>query len=133
MAPGPPPVSRGPSIQLCDGCCCGTSRKHPGVDHDAIRRRLTAAAEAAGGRARVVGCLDQCAHSNVVTVRVPGRSRLWLGRVLDEPAVGAVERWLRQGALLPVPPAVSSLLVRPEQGAEAMVELGATASISRTA
>ncbi len=96
------PLRRGGhvSVSVCDGCCCGTTRKHPDLDHAEQRRRIAAAAQSAGGSCRVVGCVDECHASNVVVVRWPRSSHpaLWLGGVLDESATAAVEMWLASGA-----------------------------------
>ena len=69
---------------LCRGCCCGTSDKHPKVDHDTQERRLETAAGAHPRVAlRVVECLDECDRSNVAVLRrtgAPARERdTWLG------------------------------------------------------
>ena len=85
-------------VLLCDGCCCGTVRKHPTVDHPDQRNRLGHAARAGGGTVRTTGCVDRCAHSNVVVVRHAGGRSTWLGGVLDQPSERAVARWLTAGA-----------------------------------
>lgn len=93
------PRSRRPlSVQACDGCCCGTARKHPGVDHAEQRERLQAAARHGGGRYRTVGCLDVCHASNVVVVRRPDGKRVWFGRVLDAATLDALCDWIGRGA-----------------------------------
>jgi len=93
-------------VQVCDGCCCGTERKHPGVDHSGIRELIAAAVESAGGHMRVVGCVGECGHSNVVIVRPAGSSseRTWIGGVLDEEVVHALCGWVATGATAPKPP-----------------------------
>lgn len=97
-------------VQVCDGCCCGTERKHPGVDHAGIRERIDAAAVSAGGRSRVVGCVGACDHSNVVIVRPAGIStdRVWVGGVLDEEIVDRLCDWIATGAVTPAPAAVAA-------------------------
>jgi hypothetical protein len=95
-------------VLLCDACCCGTERKHPGVDHAHIRNRLRSAALSTGGRSRRVDCLGVCNQSNVVVVKTPSTGQFWIGGVLDEPIVAALETWIRDGAPLPVPPQVAS-------------------------
>lgn len=95
-------------VLLCDACCCGTERKHPGVDHAAIRERLGSAAESTGGRSRRVDCLGVCERSNVVVVKTRSSGTFWIGEVLDEPVVAALESWIRRGAPLPVPANVLS-------------------------
>lgn len=97
-------------VQVCDGCCCGTARKHPGVDHANIRERVDAAAVFAGGRSRVVGCVGACEHSNVVIVRPAGNSagRVWVGGVLDDEIVERLCDWIATGAVTPAPAAVAA-------------------------
>lgn len=92
-------------VTVCRGCCCGSLRKHPDVDHRTQVDRLQAAARRSGGRVRVQvsDCLDACEHSNVVVMRPSraGRRRggrpVWLGWVLDEPAVAEVVAWVEAG------------------------------------
>lgn len=93
---------------FCDDCCCGTERKHPGVDHADIRNRLGSAAASAGGRSRRVGCLGVCERSNVVVVKTAHSGSLWVGGVLAEPIVAALESWIRRGAPMPVPEDIAS-------------------------
>lgn len=80
-------------VLVCHDCCCGTSRKHPGVDHDDLLQHLRDTVPA-GTRVRVVKCLGECERSNVVVardLRTPGRPRdTWHGGVLDRAAVGEV-------------------------------------------
>lgn len=89
---------RGPRVLVCRGCCCGTTRKHPDVDHDEQVARLRSACAV-----RVVGCVDECAHSNVVIVRRPSQPSLWLGGLLDPSLTEALRTWLARGAAGPVP------------------------------
>lgn len=93
------------SVQVCDGCCCGTERKHPGVDHARIRALIAAAVDYAGGRLRVVDCVDECSRSNVVIVRPAGSrsERIWIGGVLDDEVVQALCGWIAVGATTPKP------------------------------
>ncbi|MEV0595588.1 (2Fe-2S) ferredoxin domain-containing protein [Nonomuraea cavernae] len=90
-------------ITLCRGCCCGTAKKHPDVDHedqpDRLRRKLTPPF-----RIRVVAdCLGPCAHSNVVIVtpspegRAAGGRSVWLGFVLDEQVIDDIAAWVDTG------------------------------------
>lgn len=97
-------------VQVCDGCCCGTERKHPGIDHASIRNRIAAAADLAGGRMRVVDCVDECSQSNVVIVR-PAHdtsNRIWIGGVLDDATVDALCEWIALGATAAMPSEVES-------------------------
>lgn len=95
-------------VLLCDACCCGTDRKHPGVDHAAIRERLGSAVASTGGRSQRVDCLGVCERSNVVVVKTRSAGTFWVGGVLDELVVAALESWISQGASLPVPASVFS-------------------------
>jgi hypothetical protein len=67
------------SLLLCNDCCCGTERKHPGFDHVAQRRELEIAVSQAGGKLHVVKCLDACSYSNVAVIRHASGERVWIG------------------------------------------------------
>jgi hypothetical protein len=87
---------------VCRDCCCGTERKHPGVDHDGLLARLEVGA---GARARVLrsACLLACDESNVVVVtpspagRRAGARPVWLRAVLDDVTVDAIGAWVGLG------------------------------------
>ena len=70
-------------LWVCRGCCCGTKRKHPGVDHKKLERALRAGARAAGMRYAVTDCLGPCGQGNIVVTRTSGRIR-WFRRMNDE-------------------------------------------------
>lgn len=116
-------------VQVCDGCCCGTDRKHPGVDHRAIRSALAAAAILGGGRSRVVGCVDECSQSNVVIVRLANGERVWLGRILGDDVVGGLVAWLEAGAPEPIPHTLAAHRFEParNESVPVAVELRSTA------
>lgn len=80
-------------VRVCRDCCCGTTEKHPDVDHDALLAELT---EGTRGHAEVdvTGCLLACDRSNVVVVS-PGP--YWFGDVLSTETVGALAAWVRAG------------------------------------
>jgi hypothetical protein len=114
----------GPVVTVCDGCCCGTRRKHPGVDHEALRTRL-ATAVGTSGRVRTTGCIDACERSNVAVVtpspagRRAGGRPVWLGGVVVPSAVDGIAAWVRAGGpgLASVPPDVELLVFpRPQSG-----------------
>ena len=108
------PSSRSVTVTVCRGCCCGSTVKHPEVDHDASLDVLrTAVDESGAGVLRVVNCLDECERSNVVAVRraLPaGAEVLWFGPVNDEADTEALADWLRDGAVGEVPDGLSALL-----------------------
>src|SRR6266700_1062793 len=95
------------TVTICRGCCCGSTTKHPGVDHDANARRVREAVRASGlGVTRTVKCLDECEHSDVVLVRRgSGRDSefFWLGPVNDLSDVEALAAWLEGPADAPMP------------------------------
>jgi len=105
---------------MCRDCCCGTERKHPGVDHDALFERLVAAT-AGAARVDASGCLLACEKSNVVVVlpsaagRRAGARPVWLREVLDVGAVDAVATWVRDGGpgLCDPPTALAALVTTP--------------------
>lgn len=95
-------TDEGCTVLLCRGCCCGSRRKHPDLDHDAhlhrLRQQITGS-----GRVRVSDCLGPCERSNVAVV-IPSRSArrdgarpVWLGWVLDDDAIDAIACWVRAG------------------------------------
>lgn len=107
------PAAAGPTLTVCRGCCCGTTRKHPGTDHE----RQLDALRAAGARVRVTDCLDACEHSNVVVVspsregRLAGARPVWLSGVLREDDTEAVGEWVRSGGPgVAAPPGMLDLL-----------------------
>lgn len=87
---------------MCRGCCCGTSRKHPDVDHDAIAEAL---GSDLGDDAQLlaVDCLWACDLSNVVVVNPSTAARSAGARPAWVPEVNTVERarqvaaWVRRG------------------------------------
>ncbi|SFM59929.1 hypothetical protein SAMN05216207_1001266 [Pseudonocardia ammonioxydans] len=91
-----------PAVTVCRGCCCGSGRKHPGVDHAALLERLTTGTDG-HARLRTSDCLGPCTDSDVVVVgpvpsaRRAGARPVWLRRVLDATAADAVAGWVRAG------------------------------------
>jgi (2Fe-2S) ferredoxin len=89
-------------VRVCRDCCCGTARKHPGVDHDALLGRLSCAV-AGSAVVDVSPCLLACDRSNVVVVspsrdgRRAGGRAVWFKEVLDELAVDAISGWVVAG------------------------------------
>ena len=89
------------TVTLCRDCCCGSTTKHPNVDHALQRRTLETLA---GGdvRVRTVDCLDVCERSNVVMVRdhaAPRRQRdTWFGGLLYRAHTAALVEWVSSGA-----------------------------------
>jgi len=83
---------------MCNGCCCGTTEKHPTVDHAHQRNEIARAAKDGGGTARAVDCLGECHASNVVVVLQQEREADWLGWIVDDTILGDVCDWLRDGA-----------------------------------
>ena len=76
----------GRHVYLCRGCCCGKAKKHPGVDHDGIRRAVRDSARAAGLPVTVTDCLGPCGQGNMLVVQTDETVR-WF-RKMNEP--GAV-------------------------------------------
>ena len=113
------------ALTVCRDCCCGSSEKHPGVDHDA---QLTAIRGAVGERhrVRVSECLRVCERSNVVVVhptpaaRRGGARLVHLGDVLDDHLVGAVADWLDAGGpgVAEVPAALTARIFDPADYAD---------------
>ncbi|MFF4778721.1 hypothetical protein [Microtetraspora fusca] len=85
-------------IVVCRGCCCGSSRKVPRLDHDEQVRRLAQVADV-----RVTDCLDVCEQANVVVVRpspagrAAGGRPVWLALVNQPEAADDIAEWIRAG------------------------------------
>jgi (2Fe-2S) ferredoxin len=77
-------------VWVCRGCCCGTRKKHPGVDHAALERQLREGAAGAGYRYEVTDCLGPCGQGNVVVVRTAGRTRWFRKMNAAEPTAALV-------------------------------------------
>ncbi|KUN75553.1 hypothetical protein AQJ64_41885 [Streptomyces griseoruber] len=87
---------------MCRGCCCGTTRKHPDVDHDGIAEILT---HNSGPDTELVRteCLWACELSNVVVVnpspgaRHAGTRPAWITHVNTIERAEALAAWVRDG------------------------------------
>lgn len=108
-------------VLICRDCCCGTEWKHPMTDHDEQVDAISAVA-----RARVVGCVNECAYSNVVIVRSGHGQTVWLGGI-DNPAVtSALCEWLSAGASHPPPQVLQSRLIAHRTGEPCEIRLPST-------
>ncbi|MGI5215593.1 hypothetical protein [Plantactinospora sp. CA-290183] len=96
------PDRLGCSVTLCRGCCCGTVRKHPDVDHPGQLARLRAALGPAN-RVRVSDCLNVCDRSNVLVVqpapaaRRAGARPVWLAEMLTGELLDDLVDWVDAG------------------------------------
>jgi hypothetical protein len=98
-----PPATRDvPIVTVCRGCCCGTTKKRPGIDHQA---RLEALRRLLGDRAtvRVTDCLGPCERSDVIVVsptreaRRSGARPVWLGQLNGRHESTAISDWIDAG------------------------------------
>lgn len=93
-----------PRVLVCRGCCCGSTRKHPEIDHE---EQVVAISSVA--RTRVVDCVDECSHSNLVIVRPrPGES-IWLGSLNSDTLTDELCDWLDASAPMPLPANLEAL------------------------
>jgi hypothetical protein len=105
------------TVTVCRDCCCGTTRKHPGVDHDG-QLALLRAGIADAGRVVVSECLLACERSNVMVVapaphtRGAGARPVWLSEVLTAEQTDAVAAWVREGGpgRAPIPELLAPLV-----------------------
>ncbi|SEC92615.1 hypothetical protein SAMN04489844_3270 [Nocardioides exalbidus] len=91
-----------PTVTVCRGCCCGTTKKRPLVDHaarlDTLRTLLGDAATV-----RVTDCLGPCERSDVVVVspspgaRRDGARPVWLGLLNGRHEASAIADWVHAG------------------------------------
>ncbi|MCW2851569.1 MAG: hypothetical protein JWM84_1233 [Nocardioides sp.] len=101
MSPTPPPHGE-PTVTVCRGCCCGTARRRPHVDHaarlESLRRLLDGTA-----RVRVTDCLGPCERSDVIVVtpspagRRAGGRPVWLGQLNGRHESSAIADWVAAG------------------------------------
>lgn len=104
-------------LTVCRGCCCGTKKKVPGVDHDAQLARLSTIDDHAAHRVpvRTSKCLGICFQANVVVVqpsstgRAAGGRPVWLGEMIEDDLLEAVDDWVFEGGpgLAPLPAALA--------------------------
>jgi (2Fe-2S) ferredoxin len=71
-----------PKVFLCRGCCCGTRKKHPRSDAQALERVAREGASKAGYRFAKTKCLGPCGQGNIVVVRAAGTYR-WFRKMDD--------------------------------------------------
>lgn len=110
-------------LVVCRGCCCGTRRRHPGVDHDGQLELLRRTRDPAGRAVpvRVADCLGPCAEGNIVVVhpspagRRRGARPVWLGFVNDDQAIELLREWISAGGpgAAPMPIALELHRIRP--------------------
>lgn len=103
-------------LTVCRGCCCGTRKKVPGVDHEAQLARLGSIDDHAARRVpmRTSKCLGICFQADVVVVQPSGTGRaaggrpVWLGRITDDELLEAIDDWIFEGGpgLAPLPEAL---------------------------
>ena len=100
--PSPRPRPGVPTVTVCRGCCCGTSRKRPGVDHAARLERLRTLL-GDGATVRVTDCLGPCERSDVVVVsptpaaRRAGARPVWLGLLNGRHEAASIADWVHAG------------------------------------
>lgn len=100
-------------LTVCRGCCCGTRKKVPGVDHKAQLARLSAIDDHAGRTVpvRTSKCLGICFQANVVVVQpsqaghAAGAKPVWLGEMTEDKLLDALDDWIFDGGpgLAPLP------------------------------
>lgn len=92
-------------LTVCRGCCCGTEKKVPGVDHEGQLARLSAIDDHTARRVpvRTSKCLGICFQANVVVVqpsaqgRAAGGHPVWLGEMTEDGLLEALDDWIFEG------------------------------------
>lgn len=87
-------------VWVCRGCCCGTRKKHPGIDHAALEKQARRGSKALGARYQVTDCLGPCGQGNIVVTRTAGRVRWWR-KMNDVDTTQELLEHLREGGDLP--------------------------------
>ncbi|MDB4873261.1 MAG: hypothetical protein JWL97_4265 [Gemmatimonadales bacterium] len=108
---------------VCRGCCCGTARKHPGIDHDGHLDLLRQTRDHNGRKVPVLisTCLGPCAEGNIVVVHPSDAGRrwgarpLWLGLLNDDKAIDLLAGWAADGGpgVAPIPAALAFHSIQP--------------------
>ncbi len=101
------------TVLACRGCCCGTERKHPGVDHQALLDVMEKQVAGSTTRLRVTDCLGPCERSNVVAVR-RGEDRFWFGNMHGALVTESLAEWAANGAKGQVPPELEIFRFSPD-------------------
>ncbi|CAM4307693.1 hypothetical protein GCM10009799_18330 [Nocardiopsis rhodophaea] len=100
-------------LVVCRGCCCGTKKKRPGVDHKGQLERLSGFEDHEGRRVpvRVSKCLGICFKANVVVVQPSAQGRagggrpVWLGEFTEDRLIDDLDDWIFEGGpgIAPLP------------------------------
>ncbi|WP_326594550.1 (2Fe-2S) ferredoxin domain-containing protein [Streptomyces sp. NBC_01803] len=91
-----------PTVAVCRGCCCGTTRMVPRLDHAAQLVDLRTAL-AGVATVRSTDCLGVCERANVIVIQPSAEGReaggrpVWLGQVNDPDAVADITAWVNDG------------------------------------
>jgi (2Fe-2S) ferredoxin len=107
------PTAQPCRLVVCRGCCCGTKKKRPGVDHKGQLRRLGGLTDHEGRDVpmRTSTCLGICFKANVVVVQPSSRGRaaggrpVWFGDVTEDRLIDRLDDWIFAGGpgIAPVP------------------------------
>ena len=95
-----------PKVWVCRGCCCGTRKKHPGVDHDDLLATTKAGAKAAGMKVSKTDCLGPCGQGNIVVVRAGGEICWFRKMNAHEPTAALAGHLADGGSLSDLPPSL---------------------------
>ncbi|KIH96963.1 hypothetical protein LP52_22185 [Streptomonospora alba] len=99
------PPGRPCRLVVCRGCCCGTAKKRPGVDHEGQLERLRGLRDGDGREVpvRTSTCLGICFQANVVVVQPSsaGRERggrpVWIGGFTEDRLIDDLDTWVHDG------------------------------------
>ena len=96
-----------PKVWVCRGGCCGTRKKHPGVDHDALYVTTKEGAKAGGAKVTKTDCLGPCGQGNIVVVRAEGEI-CWFRKMNAREPTAALADHLAEGrSLADLPPSLA--------------------------
>lgn len=113
----------GCTVTVCRDCCCGSTAKHPSVDHDGQLERLRRSL-GPQHHVRTSLCLDACSQSNVVVVqptpaaRLQGGRPVWFGLVLVDEVTDDIAGWVKAGGpgVAALPALLTLSVIQPPPG-----------------
>ena len=88
-----------PTVNICDGCCCGRVNKHNlAVPKDELKTLWREHELSKHVNLRVTSCLGPCSRANVTLVST-AEGRTWLGGIVSEDHYQTLVDWAQNIAV----------------------------------